>query len=179
VKYVKRNFIPGRTFRDLADFNDQLSQWLADVSDVRVHGTTHERPIDRFVREASALVATLDQPSFFQALRRERVVADDWLVSIDANRYLVPWRLIGKTVEVVRVGDTWQISRAGQVVAQHPVLTGRHQLCVDPAHGPGAIGRNARTRFADTAATSATVTPTLQEVEVRDLDVYEQMLEAA
>jgi hypothetical protein len=35
------------------------------------------------------------------------------------------------------------------------------------------------TRFADTAATSATVTPTLQEVEVRDLDVYEQMLEAA
>jgi transposase len=179
VKYVKRNLIPGLTFRDLADFNDQLSQWLADVSDVRVHGTTHERPIDRFVREASALVATLDQPSFFQALRRERVVADDWLVSIDANRYSVPWRLIGKTVEVVRVGDTWQISRAGQVVAQHPVLTGRHQLCVDPAHGPGAIGRNARTRFADTAATSATVTPTLQEVEVRDLDVYEQMLEAA
>ena len=59
---------------------------------MRVHGTTHERPIDRFAREASALVRTLDQPSFFQALRRERVVADDWLVAIDANRYSVPWR---------------------------------------------------------------------------------------
>jgi transposase len=179
VKYVKRNFIPGRVFRDLADFNEQLVQWLADIADVREHGTTHERPIDRFGREASALVSTLDQPSFFQALRRERVVAEDWLVAIDANRYSVPWRLIGKTVAVVRVGDTWQISHAGRVVAQHSVLSGRHQLCVDPTHGPGAIGRNARTRFADTTPPQATATPTLHEVEVRDLGVYEQMLEVA
>lgn len=179
VKYVKRNFIPGRVFRDLADFNDQLVQWLADIADVRVHGTTHERPIDRFAREASALIATLDQPSFFQALRRERVVAEDWLVAIDTNRYSVPWRLIGKSVAVVRVGDTWQISHAGGVVARHPILSGRHQLCVDPAHGPGAIGRNARTRFADITPTAATTTPTLHEVEVRDLGVYEQMLEVA
>jgi transposase len=179
VKYVKRNFLPGRVFRDLADFNEQLVQWLADISDLRVHGTTHERPIDRFAREASALVATLDQPSFFQALRRERVVAEDWLVAIDTNRYSVPWRLIGKTVEVVRVGDTWQITHAGRVVAQHPVLSGRHQLCVDPAHGPGAIGRNARTRFGESPSTPVSHTPTLHEVEVRDLDIYEQMLEVA
>jgi hypothetical protein len=59
------------------------------------------------------------------------------------------------------------------------VLTGRHQLSVDPAHGPGAIGRNARTRYADAIATHATATPTLHEVEVRDLEVYEQMLEVA
>jgi hypothetical protein len=91
----------------------------------------------------------------------------------------VPWRLIGKTVEVVRVGDTWQISHAGHVVAQHPALASRHQLCVDPAHGPGAIGRNARTRFADVTLARASMTPTLHEVEVRDLGVYEQMLEVA
>ncbi len=45
VKYVKRNFLPGRRFRDLADFNEQLAAWLAEVADVRVHGTTHQRPI--------------------------------------------------------------------------------------------------------------------------------------
>jgi transposase len=177
VKYVKRNFLPGRVFRDLADFNDQLLAWLAAVSDLRVHGTTHERPIDRFAREAGALVGTLDQPSFFQALRRERVVADDWLVAIDANRYSVPWRLIGKTVEVVRVGAMWQISHRGEVVAEHPVLAGQHQLQVDPAHGPGAAARNARTRFS--APTSAPAANHLQGVEVRDLAVYEQLLEVA
>jgi hypothetical protein len=30
---------------------------------------------------------------------RDRVVAEDWLVSIDSNRYSVPCRLIGKTVQ--------------------------------------------------------------------------------
>jgi transposase len=177
VKYVKRNFIPGRTFADLADFNDQLVAWLAEVADVRVHGTTHERPIDRFAHEAGALVCTLDQPSFFQALRRERVVADDWLVAIDANRYSVPWRLIGKTVSVVRVGARWQISHGGEAVAEHPVLMGRHQVQVDPAHGPGAVARNARTRFSAPASVAAA--NDVQVVEVRDLEVYEQLLEVA
>jgi len=177
VKYVKRNFIPGRVFADLADFNEQLLAWLVEVADVRVHGTTHERPIDRFAREAGALARTLDQPSFFQALRRERVVADDWLVAIDANRYSVPWRLIGKTVSVVRVAARWQISHNGQVVAEHPVLLGRHQVQVDPAHGPGAVARNARTRFSAPAPDRAA--NDVQAVEVRELEVYEQLLEVA
>ena len=30
VKYVKRNFLPGRVFRNLEDFNDQLRAWLAE-----------------------------------------------------------------------------------------------------------------------------------------------------
>jgi transposase len=108
VKYVKRNFLPGRTFRDLDDFNEQLRAWNAEVADVRVHGTTHERPIDRFAREAQALVATRGQASFLQSMQRDRVVADDWLVSIDSNRYSVPWRLIGKTVQVARLGGAWR-----------------------------------------------------------------------
>ena len=58
VKYVKRNFLPGRVFRDLEDFNAQLAAWQAEVADVRVHGTTHERPIERFAREADVLART-------------------------------------------------------------------------------------------------------------------------
>lgn len=176
VKYIKRNFVPGRVFHDLADFNAQLAAWQAEIADVRIHGTTHERPVDRFAQEAAAVVRTVGQPSFFQALRRSRVVADDWLVAIDANRYSVPWRLIGKTVDVVRVGDMWQISHQGAVVAEHPVLTGRHQLRVDPAHGPGAVSRNARTRFSDMPTPT---TAALHDIEVRDLAVYDQLLEVA
>ena len=181
VKYVKRNFLPGRVFRDLADFNEQLAAWQAEVADVRIHGTVHERPIDRFAREASALVRTLDHPSFYEAIPRERVVADDWLVAIDANRYSVPWRLIGKTVQVVRVGAAWHILHQGHVVAEHPVLSGRHQLSVLPQHGPGAAARNARKRFSDPPPVPRLATLhlpcELHSVEVRDLAVYDQMLE--
>ena len=176
VKYVKRNFLPGRAFADLADFNAQLLAWQSEVADVRVHGTVHERPIERFAREAPALLRTVDQPSFFQALRRSRVVAEDWLVAIDANRYSVPWRLIGKKIDVVRVGDTWQISHQGAVVAEHPVLSGRHHVHVDPAHAPGAVTRNARTRFSDLPTSTPTPLP---DIEVRDLAVYERLLEVA
>jgi hypothetical protein len=114
-------------------------------------------------------------------LRRSRVVPEDWLVAIDANRYSVPWRLIGETVEVVRVGALWQITYQGQIVAEHEVLSGRHQLSVQTAHGPGAVARKVRTRFADTAATigSSSAVPALLGVEVRDLDVYERQLEVA
>ena len=182
VKYVKRNFLPGRTFRDLADFNEQLRAWLTEIADCRRHGTTHEPPIERYARECDALIRLAGRASFLQAMRRERVVANDWLVAIDTNRYSVPWRLIGKTVEVVRVGGYWQISHRGQIVAEHAVLAGRHQLSVNPAHGPGAVARNARKRFSEEAAANepnSAGADLSQAVEVRDLGVYDQLLEVA
>ena len=48
--------LEGRRFRDDLDFHEQLQEWTATVADVRVHGTTHERPVDRFSRERDALV---------------------------------------------------------------------------------------------------------------------------
>jgi len=177
VKYIKRNFIPGRSFRDLEDFNTQLLAWLAEVADVRVHGTTHEQPVARFTREASALLPTVGQPSFLEAMLRERVVADDWLVSIDANRYSVPCRLLGKTVQVVRQGGHWQIFHQGALVAEHPVLAGRFALSVKPEHGPGAIARNARQRFPAPPAAPRAIA--IAEVEVRDLALYDACVEVA
>ena len=75
VKYVKRNFLPGRVFRDLADFNEQLAAWQAEIADVRIHGTTHERPIERFAREASALTPLAGRAGFLAAMPRSRATA--------------------------------------------------------------------------------------------------------
>ena len=177
VKYVKRNFLPGRSFRDLDDFNEQLRTWLIEIADLRLHGTTHERPIDRFAREAEHLTRLAGRAGFLEAIQRSRVVADDWLVAIDANRYSVPWRLIGQTVEVVRVGGSWHIHHRGQLVAEHAILAGRHQLSIKPEHGPGAMGRNARQRYSGPEAPDRV--SDRDHVEVRDLSIYEQLLEAA
>jgi transposase len=176
VKYVKRNFVPGRQFRDLEDFNAQLQVWQSEIADVRVHGTTHVRPIERFAQEAAHLVPTGAQPSFLAATIRDRVVAEDWLVSIDSNRYSVPFALIGKTVQVVRVGGSWQIRYRGELVAEHAVLAGRAQLSVRPEHGPGAASRNVRQRFATSGSRMAQATHT--DVEIRDLALYDQLTQA-
>ncbi|MFO0698806.1 MAG: IS21 family transposase [Nitrospira sp.] len=58
VKYLKRNFLPGRRFVDLEDFQAQLDEWTATIADRRVHGTTHEEPFTRFARERDALAMT-------------------------------------------------------------------------------------------------------------------------
>jgi hypothetical protein len=138
-----------------------------------VHGTTHERPIDRFAVEAAHLAPTGHQPGFLAALVRERVVAEDWLVSIDGNRYSVPCRLIGQTVQVVREVDRWVIRHRGQIVAEHGVLAGRAQLAVIPQHGPGAASRNVRQRYGTPRQVTAAVNR--EEVEVRDLGIYEHL----
>ena len=72
VKYVKRNFLPGRVFRDLEDFNAQLAVWQAEIADLRIHGTTHEPPIERFAREANALTPLAGRAGFLAAMPRAR-----------------------------------------------------------------------------------------------------------
>ena len=109
---------------------------------------------------------------------RERVVAEDWLISVDANRYSVPFSLIGKTVHVIRHGGDLVVRHGLKEVARHAVLSGRHQLSIKPEHGPGAAPRNAHRRQSAVAAGEPVMHRTVedaQDVQVRDLSIYEQL----
>jgi len=174
VKYVKRNFLPGREFVDWSHFDTELAEWTATVADVRIHGTTHERPLDRFENERSHLLPLCKQPSFKLQTRCSRVVAEDYLVSFQTNRYSVPYALIGRTVEVECRGDEVWIYHRDVVVARHAVQPGRHLMAILPEHGPGAIARNQRLRRAHAAIGHAD-SAGLADVEIRDLSVYEQL----
>jgi len=174
VKYLKRNFLPGRTFIDQLDFDEQLAEWNATVADVRIHGTTHEQPIARFARERGHLVATHAHPSFALQARVTRLVAEDYLVAYQTNRYSVPFTLIGRAVEVERRGEELRIYHRGEVVAMHRVREEKYQLAILPEHGPGAIARNAR-RLHAAPPPQAPRCDILPEVEIRDLGVYERL----
>jgi len=174
VKYLKRNFLPGRTFVDLEDFQAQLDEWTATIADRRVHGTTHEEPLTRFARERDDLVSLAGQRSFQQEARVSRIVAEDYLVSLATNRYSVPFRFIGQRVEVQRRGDTVHIFHRDHEIATHAALPGQHQFRILPEHGPGAIARITRHRRS-TVSDSPTRPDALPEVEVRDLACYEAL----
>jgi transposase len=173
VKYVKGNFLPGRTFVDVVDFQEQLCAWTAGIADIRIHGTTHERPIDRFAREQDHLVGTRGHPSFLTDVRLSRLVATDYLVTIDTNRYSVPFHLIGQAVEVERQGTVIRIYHHGELAAEHCRLSGRYQLSIQPQHGPGASTRNVRRRLSSVPSTASS--DHFSEVEIRDLAIYEQL----
>jgi len=63
VKYIKGSFLPLRDFRDLADANRQLHEWVMTQAGNRIHGTTREAPLKRFAEvEKSQLTALPDVP---------------------------------------------------------------------------------------------------------------------
>lgn len=59
IRYVRRSLVYGRTFAGDADLNAQAEWWLGRVANVRRHGTTGERPVDRFEREERAALGPL------------------------------------------------------------------------------------------------------------------------
>ena len=63
IRYLRENFFYGRTFVNDEDLNEQATRWLDGTASVRQHGTTGERPVDRFERaEKEALGALAGRP---------------------------------------------------------------------------------------------------------------------
>ena len=58
VGYVKRNAIAGLSFASFAALEEHLTQWRIEA-DRRIHGTTHEAPAVRFVRDERATLRPL------------------------------------------------------------------------------------------------------------------------
>lgn len=138
VGYVKRNAIAGRTFDSFEDLEAWLPQWMREVADPRVHGTTGEKPIVRFEREEARKLRPLPhKPPFFAERELVRKVHNDACVEVDANWYSVPWTLVKATVTVHVRDQQVSIVHAGRLVASHDRLQGRRQRTVDPAHWEG------------------------------------------
>ena len=63
IRYLRESFFYGREFAGDEDLNEQAERWLEGTANVRAHGTTGERPVDRFERdERKALRPLADRP---------------------------------------------------------------------------------------------------------------------
>ncbi|MBK9997118.1 MAG: transposase [Nitrospira sp.] len=134
VKYVKRNALAGRRFASWDALNAWLQEWTVTVADQRVHGTTHERPIERFARETLTPLGSRS-PYHYERVRLRRVPADA-LVAIAAARYSVPVEYVGTTVHVQESSRHYEIFHGGVCIARH-AKSPRHAVVVDRAHYRG------------------------------------------
>ena len=153
VGYVKRNAVAGRRFESFAALEAHLAAWTREIADQRVHGTTGEAPMARFVRDEAAKLKALPQCGPFLAVRElSRCVGPDCAVELDTNAYSVPWRLIGERVRVLVTAETVRITHAGVEVASHRRSAGRRGRIVDRAHFDGVAGAAGRVIRATTEA---------------------------
>lgn len=137
VKYVKRNALAGRTFDSFAALEQHLAAWMIEA-DARIHGTTHERPFDRFHREEEAALRPLPaRPLVRREQRLPRRVAHDAFVDVETVRYSVPARLVREHVEVAVDEQIVRIFHGAALVATHPRRREPFAQVLDPSHVAG------------------------------------------
>ena len=146
VGYVKRNALGGLEFASDVALDEHLAGWMLNVADVRIHGTTHERPIDRFEAEKSALRPILIHPSYLRVRSFARKVSTDFRIDVDTNRYSVPPAFVGQTLDVVIEADTLMVLHQDRIIAKHAVHPGRHQVVEDPVHVASLVEAKKRLR---------------------------------
>jgi transposase len=169
VKYVKRNALAGRRFTSWEDLNDWLERWSLEVADVRVHGTTHERPAERFGCEQLTPLGA--RPPYRYERVQQRRVANDALVAVGAARYSVPVAYVGQTVSVHEDIGHYEFFHRDQLIARHPKAV-RYSVVMEPAHYAGLL----RPGDHPPPGTPPRFDPYYSgfgEVLVRDLQLYE------
>lgn len=117
IHFIRNNFWPLRTFRDLRDLEGQANHWRDHVANRRVHQTTGERPIDRFNPQAMRPL-----PEFLPDCREKALakVHSDFSVRFDGNTYTVPPWTIGKQVVIKADNDTVTVYFKEKAIAAHP-----------------------------------------------------------
>lgn len=136
VKYVKCNALAGRQFATWDHLNGWLEEWCLTIADQRVHGTTHERPIERFAREG--LTPLGKRPPYRYERVRHRPVPADALVAIDAARYSVPVAYVGTTVRVHETPTHYELFHDTECIARH-AKAARYGVAMEPAHYAGLL----------------------------------------
>jgi hypothetical protein len=189
VGYIREDFWLGRSFRDLTDLSAQWWEWLATVANVRLHGTTGVRPLDRLREER---LRPLPPHPHDPVLAIERALSRDGFVSVRGNRYAVPLPLHRSPIEVRVHPLTCELYTDGAWLATYALAPGRGGTCTQPlalapmAQWPAVL----RSGPPDTGARGAAPAPTLpvlpptlawltHDVERRDLTVYETVGEGA
>ena len=177
VKYVKNNFLPGRRFRDLEHLNAELLRWIIEVADVRIHGTLHERPMDRFSGEGlQSLKGCLP---YVYTPRVQRKVSQDGMVSFETNRYSVPWEYVGRCVDLLLEYGQLSMICDGKTIAQHEVRQGKHQQSICLKHYEGLIQSAHRKPPTKQPLYDPYWIEQPEDVMVRNLAVYDQVMQSA
>jgi transposase len=145
VKFVKGNFIAGRSFHDDAELAEQCVAWLHQVNTERLSDATGQLPVARLAEEQpklSALPVTAQDYGFFDCV----VVSREGLVSIETNRYSVPAHLMGRAVTARIHATRIELFADHELVATHARSKEQYARIITPAHFEAAFTSKPRAR---------------------------------
>ena len=137
--FLERDFIRGSEFESLDEMNARVRQWLDEVANCRVHGTTRRVPDELWEQERTLLIPLpeLHYPACDEELRQ---VGPDSVVSVRGTPYTLPAELANQKVSVRLYAEYFEVlDRRGQVAFFRPYVpeTEKGRLVIDPSHYDG------------------------------------------
>ena len=160
------------------------------MANVRDHGTTGERPVDRYRREVDLLRPAVAVPRYDTRELLLRKVAVDAHVRLYGVAYSVPPSLVGQTVQVRlaenQPGEPFEVVHGGKVVARHRIAGhGERRVTLgDHERELQRLNRRRRSlkpkqRYLQLPASDEPQFPAAPVVQTRSLLEYERLLETA
>ena len=133
-RFMRSNFLPGRTFANHADFQLQLDSWCEKV-DRRVHRTTREVPAERPLAERERMRPLPAQLPDVDRRFVVRVAAQPY-VRVDRNDYSIDPRFAGRRVEVRASQEhvSGVVLDSGELVCRHRRVFAGALTFTDPEH---------------------------------------------
>lgn len=168
--YLERSFLPGRSFTSPADFNDQLTSWLAKANS-RHHRSLGCAPAARVEADKQAMLSLPPVPPVVGWRHTVRLPRDHY-VRLDGNDYSVHPAVIGRRIEVVADLARVRAFCDGRVVANHQRIWAKHQTLTDPEHLAAARAmRRDRLELIHSRTADRTAEPEVEQRRLADYDV--------
>jgi transposase len=140
IKYLRGSFLAQRALLWPQIQYDACS-WRDEIANVRIHGTTRQRPIDRFQQEKPLLSSLPDIP-YDNSIIKTPTASSQALINFDGNSYSVPFSFAYKQVLLkaskneVRI---FNLANPRHILAIHQRSFERGVVIENPKHYEGLI----------------------------------------
>lgn len=133
--YIEEQFVKGNSFATMEELNRRGKKFMEDWCD-EVHGTTGRIPNQHYLLEEKAMLQPLPKNRYYIKDMQTRKVSPDSLVSINSNKYSVPVKYVGKTVQF-RIVYGFRIEiydSRGSLILRKEAGDGTHLTVIDAEH---------------------------------------------
>jgi hypothetical protein len=136
IRFLEDGCIRGSEFVSFENLNERVQDWVDNIANRRIHGTTGLIPDEVWLSERDFLIR-LPETRFAVHEDGVRHVGPDATLWIQGTPYTVPARLANYSVAVRLYAEHFEVlDRLGQVVFSHRYAESKDKgkLQIDPAH---------------------------------------------
>lgn len=198
VRFVRENFYNGREFKSIKDINTEANLWINKVNN-QIHCSTYEKPIERFQREN---LIKITGKLYDLSKSYYRKVQSDCHFSFKGNYYSCPSKYVGKEIVIKEQDNYIFVYYREERIATHTLeAESKRKYITLPSHyfeiksvtqkqvnnswrnkklhreKQKKLKKDVCHEYERSIFNSGQVIKLFQDVEVRDLNIYEETVQ--